>query len=149
MAFAHSSVRIKLHGHGESVAGAGAPRSGRQSFFANGCPSSHALEPVFEESGAGRTSWQREPAESVPVTPCVALRNEERENFERDGFVILRGVVPEAECRRFLWQAVEPALRRSNILYDDEVFVTCRLVHCSSPRTHVSSPCPCFMRRFL
>ena len=33
---------------------------------------------------------------------------------------LLRGVVPQEECRRFLWQAVEPALRAKGVLYDDE-----------------------------
>ena len=56
----------------------------------------------------------------VPVTRCLALQPSEREAFERDGFVILRDVVPEDECRRFLWQAVEPALRRKGIAYSDE-----------------------------
>ena len=57
----------------------------------------------------------------VPQSPCSALRPEERVAFERDGFVILRGVVPEEECQRFLWQAVEPALRRQGIAYDEQL----------------------------
>ena len=43
----------------------------------------------------------------------------ERTAFERDGFVILRGVIPPAECERFLWAAVEPALARAGIKHDD------------------------------
>lgn len=42
--------------------------------------------------------------DDVPQHPCVALQPAEREAFERDGFVILRNLVPQDECRRFLWQ---------------------------------------------
>lgn len=59
-------------------------------------------------------------SDEVPLHSCNALTPSEREAFERDGFVILRGLVPEDECRRFLWQSVEPALRRRGVAYDDE-----------------------------
>ena len=33
-----------------------------------------------------------------------------REHFAREGFVLLRRVVPPEECSRFLYESVEPAL---------------------------------------
>ena len=43
------------------------------------------------------------------------LTAEERACFVRDGFVVLRGVVPPQECTRLLWDAVAPALARVGI----------------------------------
>ena len=43
-------------------------------------------------------------AEPATTSPHAALQPAEREAFERDGFVILRNLVPQDECRRFLWQ---------------------------------------------
>lgn len=40
--------------------------------------------------------------------------------FERDGFLILRSVVSAAECERFVWQSVVPALLRAGISPFDE-----------------------------
>ena len=82
-------------------------------------------------SGAGQPPQQPQPQTSftgnssagdgeIPVTSCYSLSEAEREAFDRDGFIILRDVVSPEECRRFLWQAVEPALRRKGIHYDDE-----------------------------
>ncbi|KAL1515007.1 hypothetical protein AB1Y20_004078 [Prymnesium parvum] len=51
------------------------------------------------------------PAHSSPSAPPAGWRAD----FERDGFVLLRGVVSPAECQRFLWKAVEPALARAGI----------------------------------
>ena len=38
-----------------------------------------------------------------------------REHFAREGFVLLRRVVPPEECSRFLYESVEPALARAGI----------------------------------
>ena len=56
----------------------------------------------------------------MPIVPPVALAPHEQASFERDGFVILRRLIDPDECRRFLWQSVEPALRNQGIYYDDE-----------------------------
>ena len=81
-----------------------------------GIEAATATPPPQPSGGSGMPMGGAE----VPMHPCGALTEAEREAFDRDGFVILRGVVPAEECRRFLWQAVEPALRRKGVLYDDE-----------------------------
>ena len=132
MGLAPSSVRLKLHGHGSSSAVlSGSGHVGGAAVGHERASSSYVPEPVLEVSGASRSAWQREPSEFVPVVPCLGLSSEERKAFEDDGFVVLRSVVPEAECRRFLWQAVEPALRRNQILYDDEVSAALACSHLS------------------
>ena len=64
-----------------------------------------ALEPA--SSGARR---------ALDATPFTAA---EAAQFAEDGFIILRGVIPAAECRRFLRMAVNPAMAKQGILAGD------------------------------
>ena len=52
------------------------------------------------------------------IGECIPKRHlsaSELATFARDGFLILRGVVPSAECQRLVWERVAPALLRDGI----------------------------------
>lgn len=64
-------------------------------------PKAIAPDQTAARPGNGRYGSE---GDEVAVAPCVALRPSERAAFEKNGFVILRGLIPPEECRRFLWQ---------------------------------------------
>ena len=64
-------------------------------------PEAIAPDQTAERPGDGRYGGE---GGEVAVAPCAALRPSEQAAFEKNGFVILRGLIPQEECRRFLWQ---------------------------------------------
>ena len=72
--------------------------------IATSADSTTAAAPGAASGGSSRVGAAGGGGSRVTVLPSGALDESEREAFERDGFVILRGVVAPAECRRFLWQ---------------------------------------------
>ena len=110
------------------------PRLGAPPRRVRSCPDLLACAPSGGISPAGLEAARQAvdgpglrgvPTKSFPQIPTPPPRTgggltpAERTAFERDGFVILRGVIPPAECERFLWAAVEPALARAGIKHDD------------------------------
>ena len=59
------------------------------------------------------SSGARRALDATPFTAAEAAQ------FAEDGFIILRGVIPAAECRRFLRMAVNPAMAKQGILAGD------------------------------
>lgn len=75
----------------------------------------------MRRSGAPSASvLEQPPAACTETTGIGPLNAAELAAFERDGFLLLRGVVPQPECERFLWKAVVPALARVGISPFDE-----------------------------
>ena len=77
--------------------------------------------PATRSSRRKRARDASEPASSgarraLDATPFTAA---EAAQFAEDGFIILRGVIPAAECRRFLRMAVNPAMAKQGILAGD------------------------------
>ena len=75
----------------------------------------HATELLASSSRPAPTAKRPRPDAEETSSAPDGLTAEERACFVRDGFVVLRGVVPPQECTRLLWDAVAPALARVGI----------------------------------
>ena len=56
----------------------------------------------------------------IAPTSAAGLSAAERAQFSRDGYLILRSIVPAAECSRLLWERVAPALAHKGLDPFDE-----------------------------
>ena len=77
------------------------------------------------EDEAGTSCIQLPPHPNLPLLAVGGdvdgLSAAELASFSRDGFVILRSVIPRAECERLLWERIAPALTAAGIDPFDEM----------------------------
>lgn len=45
------------------------------------------------------------------------LNKEEKIHYERDGFVILRGVIKKTDCHELMKKSIKPVLRKNRLYY--------------------------------
>ena len=48
------------------------------------------------------------------------LNNEEKKMYERDGYVILKNVIPKSDCKLLMKKSIKPILRKNNLYYKNK-----------------------------